>query len=30
MASAEELAEKYAIPSAFAAYIKPITKGTKS
>jgi A/G-specific adenine glycosylase len=30
MASAEELAGKYAIPSAFAAYIKPITKGTKS
>ena len=28
MASAEELAGKYAIPSAFAAYVKPITKGT--
>ncbi|MBO7157720.1 MAG: NUDIX domain-containing protein, partial [Clostridia bacterium] len=27
MASAEELAGKYAIPSAFSAYIKPIKKG---
>ncbi len=27
MATAEEMAGKFAIPSAFAAYIKPITKG---